>query len=102
MAQQSTIGTHRTSKVRVDNKLMVVYHSTPVVQITNNRYVKLNTGGWYTATTKTRMNQASNEYGLGFSVYQKNFDWFVVIGDNTYEYYDNIIIDIDKEVIVKD
>ena len=40
MAQQSTIGTHKTRKVRVDNKLMVVYHSTPVVQITNNRYVK--------------------------------------------------------------
>ena len=48
------------------------------------------------------MNQASNEYGLGLRVYQKDFDWFVVIGDNTYEYYDNIIIDIDKEVIVKE
>ncbi len=102
MAQNKTIGTHKTSKVRVDNKLMVVYHSTPVVQITNNRYVKLESGGWYTNTTKTRMNQASNEYGLGFRVYQKNFDWFVEVGDNTYEYYDNIIIDIDNGVIVKD
>ena len=105
MAQQNTIGTHRTSKVRVDNKLLVVYHSTPVVQIndtSSGKCVILNNGGWDTATTKTRMNQASNEYGLGFQVFQKDFDWFVVIGDNTYEYYDNIIIDIDKEVIVKD
>ena len=43
-----------------------------------------------------------NEYGLGFNVYQKDFDWFVQVGDNTYEYYDNIIIDIDNGVIVKE
>ena len=102
MAQQSTIGTHKTTKARIDNKLIVTYHSTAVVLIKNNRYVTLNSGGWYTNTTKTRMNQASNEYGLGYRVYQKDWDWFVEVGNNTYKYYDNIIIDIDKKVIVKD
>jgi hypothetical protein len=32
-----------------------------------------------TATTKLRMNQASNQFNLGFSVYQKDYRWYVVI-----------------------
>ena len=39
--------------------------------------VTLNTGGWLTPTTKVRMNQTANAYGLGFNVYQKDFNWFV-------------------------
>ena len=89
MGQQSTIGTHKTSKVRIDNKLIVTYHSTAVVLIKNNRYVTLNSGGWYTNTTKTRMNQASNQFDLGYRVYQKNFDWFVEHNGKTYEFIGN-------------
>ena len=37
----------------------------------------LNTGGWPTVTTKARMNQTANQYDLGFTVYQKDFNWFV-------------------------
>ena len=102
MAQQNTIGTHRTSKVRVDNKLLVVYHSTPVVQIndtSSGKCVILNNGGWDTATTKTRMNQASNEYGLGFQVFQKDFDWFVKVGGKVYEYYNGIVIDVENKSV---
>ena len=99
MAQQQTIGTHRTTVATDDDVLMVTYHNTVVVKVTNNRYVTLNTGGWYTNTTKTRMNQASNQYGLRYSVYQVDFTWYVSIGDDIEPYYDGIVIDIESGTI---
>ena len=46
----------------------------------------LDTGGWFTPTTKTRMNQTSNAFGLGFQVYQKNYEWFADYNGKTYEF----------------
>ena len=34
-------------------------------------------GGWQTVTTKSRLNALCNEFATGFSVFQKNWDWFV-------------------------
>jgi len=46
----------------------------------NNKTVTLNSGGWRTVTTKARMNQAANQFGLEYTVYQEKDDWFVQIG----------------------
>ena len=54
----------------------VVYHNTIVVQFDRDA-VKLDHGGWDTPTTKVRMNQASNQFDLGFHVSQMDFDWYV-------------------------
>ena len=54
----------------------VFYHNTPVVRFNSNEVI-LNDGGWRTNTTKTRMNQTSRNYGLGFNVFQKDYAWFV-------------------------
>ncbi len=57
--------------IRTDtNGTHVRYHSTDVVSF-NDKTITLRTGGWNTATTRLRMNQASNQFHLGFSVYQK-------------------------------
>ena len=37
----------------------------------------LNTGGWFTNTTKTRMQQVSHQFNLGYNVFQKDGSWFV-------------------------
>ena len=76
MAQQSMVGTHRTNIRTEDGSTRVRYHNTDVVSFDRD-LVTLDTGGWETATTKLRMNQASNQFGLGYRVYQKDFDWFV-------------------------
>ena len=90
MAQQGTIGKHMTTvefrkldsnKITRKNgdafkKTFVRYWSTDVVQF-DDRWVTLDHGNWMTATTKLRMNQTANQFGLGFNVYQKNFEWFV-------------------------
>ena len=59
-----------------DGFTKVVYHRTVVAQW-NKDIIMLDNGGWMTVTTKNRMNQASNQYALGYQVYQKDFEWFV-------------------------
>lgn len=78
MPQQMKLGKAHTVHYtdRNDGFEKVVYHDTEVVAWNAERII-LNTGGWRTMTTRTRMNQAANEFGLGFKVYQKHFDWFV-------------------------
>jgi hypothetical protein len=52
-------------KVGTSNKDGVVnYRGTDVFTLKNGK-VTLNTGGWFTQTTKDRMNQALDEYGIG-------------------------------------
>jgi len=76
MAQMYRIGKHATSVFDDDGVMTVVYHDTAVVRFDEKKII-LASGGWETQTTKTRMNQASNQFGLGYSVFQRNFEWFV-------------------------
>ena len=58
----------------------VVYHETPIVSWMDGK-VTLRSGGWETVTTKRKLNQASHQFGLGYSVYQKSHTWFVTMPD---------------------
>ena len=40
-------------------------------------------GGWQSVTTKSRLNALCDELATGFSVFQKNWDWFVSDFQNT-------------------
>jgi hypothetical protein len=76
MSQTTRLGKTATV-VRQEGRVTVVrYHDTDVVKFTD-AHITLNSGGWRTATTKLRMNQAASQYGLGFSVSQKDGVWFV-------------------------
>lgn len=54
----------------------VKYHNTIVVQFDDD-LIHLDTGGWFTVTTKRRMDEVSDEFGLNYRVYQRKFKWFV-------------------------
>lgn len=76
MTQQNTIGKTGTN-IRTEGLLTSVrYHNTDVVRF-SPRWIVLNTGGWRTATTKTRMNQTSRQFNLEFKVFQKKGEWYV-------------------------
>ncbi len=78
----------RTQVVNVTN---IRYHNTDVV--TFDPYtITLRSGGWQTATTKMRMNQASNQYHLGYQVYQKDHEWYVTYRGRTRGFYDGMIL----------
>jgi hypothetical protein len=83
MGQTQKVGTVATSVGRgSDGTLRVTYHGTVVVAVAKGLVV-LRSGGWQTATTKLRMNQASAQFALGFSVSQRRFNWFVKRPDGT-------------------
>ena len=85
MSQTHTPRGVATSVRSEDGWTHVRYHLTDVVSFKRD-FVILRTGGWFTATTKLRMNQAANQFGLGYHVYQKQFAWFVRFRGHVFTY----------------
>ena len=73
---RGTATTIYTDTGRDGNRIQVWYHKTCVVEFDHNM-TKLHSGGYRSATTKLRMNQSSNQFGLGYQVFQKSYAWFV-------------------------
>ena len=48
-----------------------------------NKELALFDGGWQSNTTKSRLNALCYELATGFSVFQKNWEWFVSDFQNT-------------------
>lgn len=74
-----------------DGMAIVTYHKTDVVKFNENMII-LDSGGWRTQTTRSRMNRMSNDFDLGYSVYQKNKKWFVKYKGITLNFYDGITL----------
>jgi hypothetical protein len=96
MGQMNTVSKGNTRVFTNDSTLAVVLYNTKVVEV-EGYIVTLNSGGWRTVTTKARMNQASNQYRLGYTVFQKDGDWFVRLKylcnnkrTKTIEFFDNM------------
>ena len=85
-----------TTVTEDDNWVTVTLHDTAVVMFDRtNNIVYLSSGGWHTATTKQRINQASKEYNLRYQVFQKNWDWYVALPNgSTVDFTDNMAIDL--------
>jgi hypothetical protein len=74
-------GVETTTLRNHDGALVGIYRGTEVASQLGN-IITLKTGGWKSRTTKLRMNQFANTYAQSrFGVMQKDFDWFVIVGD---------------------
>jgi len=73
----STIVLHRTAIAVYDHK---------------NQALKLNTGGWQTNTTKSRLNAILDEVMYGASVFQRQFNWFLSYNNQTHDFNDGMIL----------
>jgi hypothetical protein len=86
-------------------KIEIFYHSTCVVTIDNSGelpIVTLRSGGWHTSTTKRRMNQAAQEYKLGFCVYQEKFNWYVGFASGIkLQFEDGMKFDVNGRIITR-
>jgi hypothetical protein len=76
MSRTNQLSTYKTSIVATGDRLTVVYVATPIVEKVGN-VITLDSGGWETVTTKRKMNQASNQFALGYYVFQKARKWYV-------------------------
>ena len=84
MAQLHTISRNNTT-VTTDyyGRRFVTLHHTNIVTIHPDGEIVLDTGGWLTTTTMTRMNQVANEWGLGFRVSRAGGEFSVRLSDGT-------------------
>ena len=73
----STIVLHRTAIAVWDHK---------------NQALKLNTGGWYSVTTKSRLNAILSELIAGARVFQRDFNWFLSYNNQTHDFMDGMIL----------
>ena len=72
------LSSYKTAVFGEGNLTKIVYQRTAIVTFDRDS-VTLRNGGWQTVTTKRKMNQASHQFGLGYSVFQKDFSWFVTL-----------------------
>ena len=71
----------------------IVLHRTAIaVYDHNTQALKLNTGGWHSVTTKSRLNAILQEVKYGASVFQKNFNWFLSYNNQTHDFNDGMIL----------
>ena len=89
MGQTQTIGKTATTVYTENGFTCVKYHWTNVVKF-NAEKIILDSNAFSTVTTKARMNQTSNQFNLGYQVFQKDFAWFVDFKGETLDYYDHI------------
>jgi len=75
----------KTKVIESPVSVKIQYHNTTIVEIFPDRFI-LDSGGYWTKTTKLRMNQTSEVYGLDFYVYQKNYNWYVDYKGETYSF----------------
>ena len=71
----------------------VVLHRTAIaVYDHNTNALKLNTGGWYSVTKKSRLNAILSEVITGASVFQRNWNWFINYNNVTHDFNDGMIL----------
>jgi hypothetical protein len=92
MTQIQKLSKGATDVFEENGSTKVRFHSTVVVAFDSENVI-LNSGGWRTVTTKLRMNQASNQFNLGFRVYQEKREWLVDCGHaQKMEFCDGMVI----------
>ena len=68
---------HKTTVQQCDDGWTeIVYYKTAIVRF-NNETIVLNTGGYKTATTQSRMNFVSRKFNLGYLVRRPKQNWTV-------------------------
>jgi hypothetical protein len=82
----------RSTKVYQNQEMTIIrYHETDIVSFNDNEII-LNSGNWLTSSTKKKMNQAAHLFELDFAVYQHKSKWYVNFKDQTYDFYDGMIL----------
>lgn len=79
MPRNDRLSDYATTAARdAEGGLIVTFHSTVVVKADRDRErIELNTGGWDTVTTRRKMTQAANQFGLPYSVFRRDFQTYV-------------------------
>ena len=73
----------------------VFLHGNHIATVTDKDLTLYSGGGWFTPTTKSRLNALIQELGFkGSNIFQKNFNWYVRAFGNVTPFVDGISIPI--------
>lgn len=102
MGQVEKVGRHATRIYTDDDGYKCIsYQGTEVVRF-NDDIIILNTGGWFTNTTKRRMNQASNQFGLGITIFQQKWEWYALLDSGKVEPFNGNVLVLFRDKIRKE
>ena len=90
MPRMNKLSPYATTIAACGDLTCVTYHSTQIVAFDRHN-ITLRTGGWDTVTTRRKMQQASNQFGLGYSVYRDK-------GESMVHLPDGRVVPLDREV----
>lgn len=86
--QQKKLAHNTTIRIE-DGVVKIKYHATDIVVISPDDVFTLNTNGWSTPTTKTRLNKFSPA-----RIYQQDFCWYIKAGDKSLPFKDGTKVDV--------
>ena len=83
-----------TTVINIRGNAFVYLHGNHIATYNYaNKELSLYDGGWQSNTTKSRLNALCYEFATGFSVFQKNWEWFISDFQNVKkEFVDNTIV----------
>ena len=75
----------------------VFLHGNHIATVTDNDLTLYSGGGWFTNTTKSRLNALLHELHYGYTVFQKAYVWYISkpLGKKVYDFFDGIIVNND-------
>lgn len=86
MSKSQDYSAYKTLSTNNENgQTEVVYYNTKIVQFDND-IIRLNTGDWWTMSTKSRMNSVSRHYHLGYRVFSRKGIWYVSYQDKEHKF----------------
>ena len=87
---------HSNTSVEYNNNTncstVVLYNTAIATYDHNTQALKLNTGGWHSVTTKSRLNAILSELITGARVFQRDFNWFLNYNNQTHNFNDGMIL----------
>ena len=73
----------------------IYLHGNHIATVTDNDLTLYSGGGWFTNTTKSRLNALIQEFSFrGSNIFQKNFNWYVRAFNTTTPFHDGIVLPV--------
>jgi len=73
-----------------ENTIALRHHNTDIIKLDRRMYATLDNGGWYSVTTKKKLNSVLNEFNV--SIVQKNFVWYIYTQFQNAEWQNGMVL----------
>ena len=72
----------------------VFLHGNHIATVSDDALTLYSGGGWFTNTTKSRLNALIQEFSFKGAIFQKNFNWYVKMFKTVTPFHDGITLPV--------